>query len=91
MIMKLSYRNPCCRSKVKTQDMYLDHATLELKKSFFSLSPVIKTGTHFELMLGTKPKHRLELSHVDSDAVSCYVGFLLKFLLSRSSIFKYRF
>lgn len=64
-----------CRSngvfgtKVKTQDMYLDHATLELKKSFFSLSPVIKTGTHFELMLGTKPKHRLELSHVDSDAV----------------------
>ena len=66
--------------------MYLDHATLELKKSFFSLSPVIKTGTHFELMLGTKPKHRLELSHVDSDAVSrCRL--LVEFLLSRSSMF----
>ena len=54
--------------------MYLDNATLELKKSFFSLSPVIKSGTHFELMIGSKPKQRLELSHIDSDAVSFYVS-----------------
>ncbi|XP_063687838.1 uncharacterized protein LOC134821098 [Bolinopsis microptera] len=56
-------------SKTKTRDMYLDNVTLELKKSFFSLSPVIKSGTHFELMIGSKPKQRLELSHIDSDAV----------------------